>query len=516
MMKRSSRSLSRREVCLAGVAGLGTAIFERKTFAQEVSGSTPCLHTAPDTGLEYYLIPYDENGVERSWSGVSCSAKAAQALATRPITDVFVFSHGWQGDVPAAKDQYNRWIKAMADCQSDLAAMRRVRPGFLPLLIGLHWPSLPFGDEELRAANFGVGRKPSNVDEDLIDLYASRLANTRRSRQALRTIVAARQSPPAETLTPELVNALLVLQQEAGLRSRGAGGPPGADCEAFDPQRTYRALQDERVRQRASAPDDIQAGASDLLLDFLRTLSFWKMKDRARLFGESGGHRLLASLQYAVPRDRTVRFHLMGHSFGCIVVSATLAGAPGVPATTRPVNSLTLVQGALSHWSYCSRIPYPPATSGYFRSIIDRRLVSGPIISTQSSFDTAVSRWYPLAAGVARQVAYATHDAPAFPKYGGVGAFGVQGDGASAQSSDILPVTSSYGFQAGGIYNIECSRIIRNGDTVSGAHSDICHPEVAHAIWEAAQVETIAPQPPPPRPAPQPVPRRPILPWRRR
>ena len=242
------------------------------------------------------------------------------------------------------------------------------------------------------------------------------------------------------------------------------------------------------------------------------------MKDRARRFGESGGRRLLATLQNAVPANRTVRFHLMGHSFGCIVVSATLAGPAGSSAGIRPISSLSLVQGALSLWSYSSRIPYPPATRGYFQSIIDRHLVRGPIITTQSSFDTAVGKWYPLAAGVARQVAYAPQNGPAFPKYGGVGAFGVQGDGCNSQSRDILPVTSSYGFQSSGIYNIECSRVIRNGDTVSGAHSDICHPEVAHVIWEAATVKAVVPQPPQPQPAPrpQPGPRRPILPWRRR
>jgi hypothetical protein len=519
-MKENVKSLSRRDALLAGVVGLSAAINPRESIAHGVSGDTPYLQAVPGTGLKYYLIPYDENGVERRWSGVSCSEQAARELARLPITDVFLFSHGWQGDVPAAKDQYNRWIATMADCRADWEAMRRVRPDFLPLLIGLHWPSLPFGDEELRGTSVGAGSKSAGVDENLVELYASRIADTRRSRQALRTVLANRHTPQGEALSPEVAEALRALQQEAGLRSQGVAGAPGADCEAFDPQRMYRALRDERVG-RIGGSLEAQAGASDLLVDFLRTLSFWKMKDRARQFGESGGRRLLTTLQSAVPGNRSVRFHLMGHSFGCIVVSATLAGVPGSATSSRPINSLTLVQGALSLWSYCSRIPYSPATRGYFRSIIDRQLVNGPIITTQSSFDTAVGKWYPLAAGVARQVAYATQDQPVFPKYAGVGAFGLQGEGLNLERRDILPITASYGFRSGGIYNLECSTVIRNGDAVSGAHSDICHPEVAHAIWEAATVESPAPRPPPlpPPPAPRPPspePRRRILPWRRR
>ena len=35
------------------------------------------------------------------------------------------------------------------------------------------------------------------------------------------------------------------------------------------------------------------------------------------------------------------------------------------------------------------------------------------------------------------------------------------------------------------IYNLEASAFIKDGDGASGAHSDIAHPEVAHAFWAA-------------------------------
>ena len=60
-----------------------------------------------------------------------------------------------------------------------------------------------------------------------------------------------------------------------------------------------------------------------------------------------------------------------------------------------------------------------------------------------------------------------------------------------------------YDFRPGKIYNLDCSRVICNGTGASGAHNDICHPEVAHAVWQAATVVVeLAPAPPPP---PQPI-----------
>src|SRR3546814_12839715 len=59
------------------------------------------------------------------------------------------------------------------------------------------------------------------------------------------------------------------------------------------------------------------------------------------------------------------RFHLMGHSFGCIVVSAAIAGEPGA-TPPKPVASAFLAQGALSLWAYCGDVDGKP---GYFHRI---------------------------------------------------------------------------------------------------------------------------------------------------
>ncbi|MCI5143431.1 MAG: hypothetical protein D3909_17265 [Candidatus Electrothrix sp. ATG1] len=105
-----------------------------------------------------------------------------------------------------------------------------------------------------------------------------------------------------------------------------------------------------------------------------------------------------------------------------------------------------------------------------------------------SEHDTANRVFYPLGAGVGRQVSY---DIGEMPKYGAIGIFGIQGSGTDSYDLDMLPKEGTYGFRGGEIYNLDSSEIIHKGDGASGAHSDISHPEVAHAFWEGVLVENI-------------------------
>jgi hypothetical protein len=398
-----------------------------------------------------------------------------EELVVTPVTDVFLIGHGWMGDIPAAINQYDRWIGAMASCALDRAKIRQNRPEFRPLLVGLHWPSLPWGDERLDqvGASFSVVER-SPVDE-LIDQYAERISDTPAAREALSVIFEAAMDDiaPAQ-LSPEVRQAYLVLDRESGLGSEQEGAAPGDDREAFDPDRAYLNAAEEAA--------DFGTVSVEGVLSPLRQLSFWKMKDRARRFGESGGNRLLKSLQDAAEAtDRAVRFHLMGHSFGCIVMSAMLGGPQGKGLLTRPVDSLFLVQGALSLWSYCSTIPHVTDRQGYFHSILANHTVKGPIVTTLSEYDTAVGEYYPLGAGIARQVSYAPGE---FPKYGALGTFGARGPGVEIEDRDFLDREGAYEFEPGKLYNLDASAYICRMIDAGGAHNDIAHPEVAHAFWE--------------------------------
>jgi hypothetical protein len=72
-----------------------------------------------------------------------------------------------------------------------------------------------------------------------------------------------------------------------------------------------------------------------------------------------------------------------------------------------------------------------------------------------------------------------------YPKYGGIDIFGAQGLGNAAVDFAMLSTGEHCTFKKGLVYNLEASGVIRNGGGFSGAHSDIAHPEVAPAMWQA-------------------------------
>jgi hypothetical protein len=385
------------------------------------------IEEVPGIGLRNHLIAFDGQGRERGDDPAGhMSQITAAALADQPITDVFVFSHGWMADLPAARRQYAKWVKAMGDSRGDLEQLATLRPGFRPLLVGLHWPSRPWSEEEFAAASFDPSASGRLVDE-----YAATIADTPAARDALQVILsAALEDPDPDELPQEVADAYAVLDREADLGADDPGDP-GADREPFDPDRIMR-----------DAKTEVSLGRFDIgsLLAPLRVLSFWKMKDRGRRFGQTGSRSLLDDLQEA--SEDTVRFHLMGHSFGCIVVSAMLVG-PGGRGLARPMYSAALLQGAFSLWSYCSDIPVARGRPGFFHRVVEGGRVAGPIITSQSSFDVAVGRFYPLGAGVARQVEFAPGE---LPKYGAVGAFGLRGPGLTIEDRELLPADQPYNF----------------------------------------------------------------------
>jgi hypothetical protein len=431
------------------------------------------IHKVPNTNYEYYLVAHDENGVERKEDGSLLSQRVLDQVEHQPVTDVFIMSHGWRGDGPAAVAQYDAWTSNLMTAAGEADQMRRVRPNFVPMLIGWHWPSEPWGDES--PGSFALDEAADPI-ASAVDDYAKRLGVGGISEELAAILRAHVTIDNPQTVPPDVRGAYQKLREKLGLGVGSEGAAPGADLPGFDPEEIFQS-----AREVDSTPSFAGFGIGDLLAP-LRVLSFWKMKDRARRFGEAGGASMLTAIRRAA--GRPVHVHLMGHSFGCIVVSAALAGASGSAGNV--ADSLVLVQGALSLWGYCEDIPSTPGTPGYFHRLLTGKNVTGPVVTTQSQFDSAVGTFYPLAAGLRGQVAFDMTVAE-LPKYGAVGTFGIQGAGAAPEPSRMAPATQQYHFEPGKIYNLESSQYIRTGNPPSGAHSDIVHPEVAHVIWEAAR-----------------------------
>lgn len=424
------------------------------------------IEALPGTDIRYYLIAYDEHGVEREDAQVS--TELADLLKQGEITDAFIIIHGWKGDPGAARTQYRAWIGAMLACVDDIKRVKDRCPTFKPLIIGFHWPSLPWGDEEMSIGPVAFDALES-ARQAWIDEAAAKTADTAVARQALAVLFdAALDEPDPPTLPSEVINAYNVLHTEAFGTTLD---DINVDRDPFDPEKAYQNQMLE--------PLNYGGISRSALLAPLIQLSFWKMKKRAQEIGESAGARLVAQLQQACAA-KPARFHLMGHSFGCIVASSMLLSKAGQPAAC--VDSLILVQGALSLWSYAARIPHKPQLKGYFHPILAEHRVRGAIITTRSEHDTAVGKIYPLAAGLAGAAPY---DDLAPPKYGALGAFGARGEGVECTELTIKDMQHAYAFKPQTLYNLECSNVIKNGAGLSGAHNDIAHAQLGHVVWEA-------------------------------
>ncbi len=431
------------------------------------------FHSIRDTGVQYGLIAFDRDGVERPEATGRFSQQLIEEVKAQPITNVFFFTHGWKGDVPAAIEQYDSWIGALMQ-SPDARKAQQVFPGFRPLLIGLHWPSLPWGGEDA-GGDGSFGASGGTSPDQLLAEYLDRFGDRPEIRGPLQTIMnEARRNMSPDTLPPEVCQAYLDLNAALGLQSGGVSAPPDADREGFDPEESYQAANEDGANF-----GELNLGG---ILGPLRQLSYWTMKKRARTVGEGGMHEFLKELQRATVQKGT-RIHLMGHSFGTIVISGMLGGPNAQGPLDRPIDSVALVQGAVSLWCYAASIPFKNAGPGYFSRVLPDGKVAGPLVTTRSRFDNAVGRLYPLAARLRGSASFAA----GLPEFGGIGAYGLQGLGDQIQKDiPMLPANGNYGFEPRKVYNLEASQYICHGGGASGAHSDIAGAEVAHAIWEAA------------------------------
>ncbi|HEU5314796.1 MAG TPA: serine-threonine protein kinase, partial [Chloroflexota bacterium] len=147
-----------------------------------------------------------------------------------------------------------------------------------------------------------------------------------------------------------------------------------------------------------------------------------------------------------------------------------------------PVKSVTLLQGAFSHFAFADALPHDRARGGALKGMVSR--VDGPITISHSTFDSAVGTLYPLASIVSQDDASAADDL--LFRWGAMGHDGAQG--AEAAGLPLGRVGQAYPFGRAKIVNLDGNAIIREGGPPAGAHGDIFHPQLAWATLAAAGV----------------------------
>jgi len=407
------------------------------------------------------------------------------ALPATGVRDLIVFAHGWNNDRSTATRLYSGFF----------APIPRLAPAARIGYVGLVWPSMLFCDEPIpdfpHPAATGCGPGPA-LDQDtrraLLAAFPGRAAVVERLARMLE------RHPRDEAGLEEFgrLVRLLVEVEPSGAAGRFAAdtadtadaapdGLPGmftrptaAVCGEFA---EARAQLEAPVGQEAFSLPNPWEGAKELL----RQATYYAMKRRAGTVGERGLGPAVGRLADAAPG---LRVHLVGHSFGGRLVSFALRG---LPARVRAVKSVTLLQGAFSHYAFAARLPDDPSAGGVLQG--QERRIDGPLVCCCSRFDTALGTFYPLASRLAdddRSLLGPGIGALLGARWGAMGHDGVQ----AVPGTRTCTLADALGspLPTSGCVNVDASAVVRLGGLPSGAHSDIVHPELARVVLAAGRI----------------------------
>ncbi|MER7899681.1 serine-threonine protein kinase [Streptomyces sp. NPDC096046] len=404
-------------------------------------------------------------------------------VTERGVRDLIVFAHGWNNDRSGATRLYDRFF----------APVPRLAPAARIGYVGVLWPSMRFSDEPVpdfpRAVTADPPRRPV-LDKDtrhaLLETFPGRAILVDQIARLLE------RQPPEEAELEEFGRLVATLVEVAApgpqalfaadtvaegvpqSAPRMFAGSSAAVCEEF-----ARALAEPEApgAQQGFRIPNPWDGAHELL----RQATYYAMKRRAGTVGERGLGRVVGLLAKAAPG---VRVHLVGHSFGARLVSFALRG---LPDGVRTVKSVTLLQGAFSHYAFATRLPHDARAGGVLQGQQNR--VDGPLVCCHSRHDAALGTMYPLAsrmAGDSRSAAELDLGRALGAKWGAMGYGGVRAvPGTRAYPlAEALEAT----LPASGCVNVDAAAVVRRGGPPAGAHSDILHPELARLVLAAGRV----------------------------
>ncbi|MFI8894184.1 serine-threonine protein kinase [Streptomyces paradoxus] len=401
----------------------------------------------------------------------------------RGVRDLIVFAHGWNTDRSGATRLYDRFF----------APVPRLAPAARIGYVGVLWPAMRFSDEPIPDFPRAVAAEPPRrpvLDKDtrhaLLDTFPGRAILVDQIARLLE------QQPPEEAeleefgrLVRTLVEVVAPGPQALFAADTVAEGVPQSEPEMFAGSSAAACEEFARALAELEAPGAPQGfripnpwdGAHELL----RQATYYAMKRRAGTVGERGLGRVVGQLAKAAPG---VRVHLVGHSFGARLVSFALRG---LPEGVRTVKSVTLLQGAFSHYAFAARLPHDARAGGVLQGQQNR--VDGPLVCCHSRHDAALGTMYPLAsrmAGDSRSAAEPLVGRVLGAKWGALGHDGVQ----------AVPGTRAYTLAealeaklpASGCVNVDAAAVVRRGGPPAGAHSDILHAELARLVLAAGRV----------------------------
>ncbi|MFE7776763.1 serine-threonine protein kinase [Streptomyces sp. NPDC057445] len=389
----------------------------------------------------YREITFDADG--------DANASQCDALNGLKVGDLVMFAHGWNNSPSVATRFYSRFFEPFPGL---------TRPGARVGYAGIVWPSMMFTDEPIPDFEALAGIFPGR--EQVLGRLAVLFAEEPESRAAFDEFGG---------LTRELADS-----PAEGV----VGDMPGEGTPAFlrdDPVEVCRTFTEALDTAEPSLA--VGGGLKRLWKggrEVLRQATYYTMKKRAGRVGERGLGPLLGRVARSSPG---LRVHLVGHSQGARLVAFALRG---LPDGIRPVKSVTLLQGAFSHYAFAASLPHAAGNGGTLKDM--QRRVDGPVVACYSRHDTALGVIYPLAS---RMAGDSSTVVGLDKRWWAVGHDGIQAVAGARQLT--LESALRNGIPGSGCVSVDTASVVRHGGPPSGAHSDILHPELARIVLAAGR-----------------------------
>ncbi|MEV7321056.1 serine-threonine protein kinase [Streptomyces sp. NPDC093970] len=405
-------------------------------------------------------------------------------VAGHGLRDLIVFAHGWNNDRGEATSLYRRFFAPIPELVPD------ARIGY----VGVVWPSMRFCDEPIPdfprsvVAAEAQERPAPVLDKDtrhaLLDTFPGRATVVDQIARMLD------QRPANELAEFGRLVRLLVEVLPGGPQPLFAAdtiseGVPQSEPVLFGEDTTALCAQFAQalaaLRQGPHAEGFALPDPWDGAKELLRQATYYAMKRRAGTVGERGLGRVVGRLAGVAP---SLRVHLVGHSFGGRLVSFALRG---LPDGVRTVKSVTLLQGAFSHYAFAARLPHDARAGGVLQGQENR--IDGPLVCCHSRFDGALGTMYPLASRMAdddESLLGVDVGGLLGARWGAMGHDGVQAV-PGTRSLDLAAALRGP-LAASGCVNVDAAAVVRRGGPPCGAHSDIVHPELARVVLAAGRI----------------------------
>lgn len=443
------------------------------------------------SGFDFQEIQFDTHG--QLTTGLDDLAKFVEA---NPVTDVILMCHGFRNDEAAARGLYGEFLQNFAQSSTQPSVTAALTPRKFAVG-GVFWPSMIL--PEPHDAQGGALAADPNISsqERLEALKQGQDAATQSQLQKMISLVSLAQQGDTNAQLDlcdallKVVNALPV-EEANECRAAFANATPAILQQALlmgDAQETVQlgaaaggAMGIPTLTDDDNNPPGPGGRAQSFLgkvfgfvPTFLNLTTFLLMFHRCGDVGANGMSQAVRRLK-AIPKS--IRVHLVGHSLGGRAVTACANALTSAPVSA--VDSMMLLEAAYSHFGLsagtgASGIPHP---RGFFRDVIEKNAVKGPIVATFSDQDWVVGFAYTSMAAASLNNARAFGDEKS--PFGGIGRNGVL-DTAEATSQDLKLSGDSYSFTGPKIHCLNGSRQV-NGKALISSHGDVRNPSITWAF----------------------------------